>query len=63
MAYGDYMHCEVCDGKVFYDARVEYEHNTGDHKALCKDCSEHHELVCQLKAHKGKEGGWRPTTD
>ncbi len=45
MAYADYKHCELCDDKVFYDSSVEYEHNTGEHMALCKKCSLTHTII------------------
>ena len=49
MAYVDYTHCGVCDRKVFYDASVDYDYQTGDWTALCIACSETHELVVRNK--------------
>lgn len=50
MAKADYRLCDVCDGKVFYDANLNYEPNSepplyyeldylGDWKVICKDCA------------------------
>lgn len=49
MAYSDYTHCAVCDCKVFYDATIQYEHNTGFWAALCINCDKTYELVVRNK--------------
>jgi hypothetical protein len=45
MAYADYTHCGLCDTKVFYDASVDYEWNTGDWTALCINCAKTHKIM------------------
>lgn len=55
MAKGDYRCCDVCDGKVFYDANLNYEFTKeppyfkldylGDWKVICTDCAKTHECV------------------
>lgn len=59
MALGDYMLCEVCDRKVFYDALVDYsstnvlanpdDRPTAGPIVLCWDCNETHEIVVQTR--------------
>jgi hypothetical protein len=39
MAYADYIHCEICDTKVFYIGSTYSEQaNLYDIKAICKKC-------------------------
>lgn len=46
MAGGDYKSCDVCHGKTYYDADVEYEESyLGPHKALCTACDLTHDIV------------------
>lgn len=54
MAGADYKSCDVCGCKTFYDANLDYDfdkynektglHRTGDHMALCEECSKTYEL-------------------
>lgn len=50
MAGIDYYSCDVCKGKAFYDADIysRWEH-VGEIKAICKKCSETHEIVVREK--------------
>ena len=61
MAYGDYMHCSVCDVKAFYDANIDWECQyiaRGDFgeplsvTVLCDDCFKTHEIVVQPRTAK-----------
>lgn len=52
MAYADYTHCAKCDTKVYYDAGVNYDWNTGAWYALCIACAKTHELVLRDKETK-----------
>ena len=59
MALMDYYQCDVCGGKTFYDAHVEYEYPGGSYegfdiparkavgsmKVICPECAESHEVV------------------
>lgn len=55
MAKGDYRCCDVCDGKVFYDANLNYESSPeppfftldylGDWVVICTDCAKTHQCV------------------
>lgn len=50
MAYADYYLCDICDGKAFYDANVDWEISEGiDIKVLCPKCAEDYEVVIQQK--------------
>lgn len=45
MAAADYALCEVCGGKTFYDAYVDYEvPNFGAQLVLCSTCAATHAL-------------------
>ena len=55
MALADYRLCDVCEGKVFYDANLNYEHlkappwikldYLGDWAVICTDCAKTHKCV------------------
>lgn len=57
MAYADYRLCDVCGGKTFYDANLDYHQPDAEHpaewrlpgvgsmKVICKKCAETHEVV------------------
>lgn len=57
MALADYRLCDVCDGKVFYDANLNYDHSQcgpdgapkldylGDWAVICDDCAKTHKCV------------------
>lgn len=59
MAGADYFHCDVCGGKAFYDAHLNWDCDaemsgrsdlpaldyTGDIRALCDDCAKTHVVV------------------
>jgi len=58
MARADYYLCDVCGTKCFYDAPLNWElgpdgsmhlDDMGDMRAICKDCSETHEVVVRSK--------------
>ena len=64
MAYADYMHCPLCDGKVFYDASINWEYQHVAHGefgeplsvvALCDDCFKTHEIIVQPRAPQQEE--------
>lgn len=41
MAYGDYLHCGVCDTKTIYDGNIDYEvSDAADIVVLCRTCLE-----------------------
>lgn len=50
MAGGCYKSCELCSGKIYYDADLSYDYDRseytgcGQSKALCKKCYEYWEL-------------------
>ena len=60
MAYADYFHCRVCDGKVFYDANIDWDYQHVGREdgevasvvALCDDCFKTHEIVVQPRVAK-----------
>jgi thiol:disulfide interchange protein len=52
MAACDYRSCDVCGGKVFYDANLNYDHDDagnitldylGDWCVICTECAKTHE--------------------
>jgi hypothetical protein len=55
MAAGDYRSCDVCGGKSFYDATLNYEwdkkkreytlHNLGDWAVICPKCAKTHKCI------------------
>jgi len=45
MAYADYMHCEVCDAKVYYDADIDYSYHECFPVVLCDECNKTHEII------------------
>ena len=66
MAGADYWRCDVCGGKAFYDAPLNYDDHThmrddgvllplgcGDMAALCEDCAKTHEVVVKPR-HSGE---------
>lgn len=64
MAAADYMHCAICDGKAFYDAEIDWEHQHVAHDdagypisvtALCDECFKTHEIVVRPRALRGGE--------
>lgn len=53
MAASDYRLCDVCNGKTFYDARLNYDfkehpgvglYGVGDWAVLCVECNKTHEI-------------------
>lgn len=63
MAKSDYRCCDVCDSKVFYDARLNYEplkeevngrwyslDYLGDWAVICEECAKTHEVVVRPRA-------------
>lgn len=69
MAMADYRLCDVCSGKTFYDANLDYQkpdaehahewwlHGVGDWAVICTKCSETHEVIVRPKASAGGERG------
>ncbi|MDH1299718.1 hypothetical protein [Achromobacter sp. GD03932] len=60
MALADYYLCDVCRCKCFYDAKLNYEwdeagkmslDNMGDMAAICKACTQTHEVIVRPKIH------------
>ena len=65
MAYSDYRLCDVCGGKAFYDARLNYDleaapeerlpgrdyglDHVGAWVVLCQDCAKTHDIVLRKK--------------
>ena len=49
MAYADYMHCAVCDTKVYYDAEVNYVYHECLPIVLCDDCLKTHEIIVRKR--------------
>ncbi len=49
MAGCDYATCDVCGGKTFYDAEVDYSFFNGIQKVLCDECSKTHEIIIKKK--------------
>ena len=47
MAMSDYMPCEQCDGKAYYDAGIEYDDAAV--YALCGECSNKYRMVIETK--------------
>jgi len=53
MALADYRLCDLCDGKVFYDANLNYTptkegytlDHLGDWAVICLDCAKTHKCV------------------
>lgn len=55
MAAADYRLCDVCAGKVFYDANLNYDYDResgeykldylGDWAVICDDCAKTHKCV------------------
>lgn len=68
MAYADYRLCDVCGTKTFYDADLQYDfeqypitglYNLGAWSAICRQCSETHDVIIQPKAPTSAEGETR----
>jgi hypothetical protein len=69
MALADYRLCDVCGGKAFYDANLNYDFSEcnekgeprldylGDWAVLCIDCAKTHEVVIRPKVFAEKEPG------
>lgn len=67
MAKGDYRCCDICDGKVFYDANLNYETSTtppfytldylGDWAVICTDCAKTHQCVIIPRSPTAVTGG------
>ena len=66
MAEADYWLCDVCDGKTFYDAGLDYDgeyersHDhrmlpagAGDMAVICIKCAETHEITWRPKPVRG----------
>lgn len=65
MAGADYRSCDVCSGKTFYDAQLDYQppteemkaekkydywlHGVGDWAVLCPECAKTHEVIVRPK--------------
>lgn len=59
MALADYYLCDVCGGKCFYDAELNWEADDetgewsldrmGDMAAICERCAETYEVTIRLK--------------
>ena len=54
MALCDYRPCDVCGGKAFYDANLNYDSdggldNLGDWVVICKSCAKTHKCLVALK--------------
>lgn len=58
MALEDYYLCDVCDGKTFYDAQLDYRetedgpwlpNGAADIAVLCQKCAKTHEVVVREK--------------
>lgn len=62
MALADYYLCDVCGGKCFYDANLNYDYDNrdpvthmpkldyvGDMAAICNKCAETHEIIVREK--------------
>lgn len=58
MATADYYLCDVCDGKAFYDANLDYDHDdpvlygngsrlgrVGDMRVICVNCAKTHKIL------------------
>lgn len=49
MALADYRLCDVCGGKAFYDANLNYTDEgldrLGDWKVICVECAKTHKTV------------------
>ncbi len=72
MASADYRLCDVCDGKSFYDANLDYPGGCadlqfdprpagcGDWSVLCDRCAQTHETVVRPKAVPTGELSERP---
>ena len=62
MAYVDYHHCVVCDGKAFYDANIEDPHYVSswdknarefgytEVRAICRNCTDKYQLVLRERS-------------
>jgi len=59
MAGADYYSCDVCGAKTFYDATLDYSHDTlrggyylervGDMKCICEECAKTHVVMIMDK--------------
>jgi hypothetical protein len=57
MAYCDYQHCDVCDCKTFYDARIDWDdYDVGEISTLCRDCAKTHKLIVAPRDSDESEG-------
>ena len=57
MAGADYRRCDICSGKTFYDANLNYQepdedhkhkwwlHGVGDWAVICPECAKTYECV------------------
>jgi hypothetical protein len=63
MALADYYLCDVCEGKAFYDANLNYDFDervsygcksklerVGDMKVVCEDCAEKYDILLVPRA-------------
>lgn len=66
MAGADYKSCNVCGGKTFYDACLEYNpptpemlsekkydfwlHGVGDWAVICSECAKTHEVIVRMRS-------------
>lgn len=58
MALADYYLCDVCEGRTFYDASLDYRETpegkwlpegAADIAALCSNCAKTHEIAVRRK--------------
>lgn len=63
MALADYRLCDICEGKTFYDANLDYEEpdksrsdypnywlrGVGAWVVICPECAEAHQIIIQRK--------------
>ena len=65
MALSDYYLCDVCNGKCFYDANLNWVEDpndpgilviekVGDMAVICSDCAKTHETVV-IKRHTNQQ--------
>lgn len=50
MAGADYYSCDVCRGKTFYDANLDYDDDNnlagvGDIAVICESCAKTHSVI------------------
>lgn len=46
MAAADYYHCDLCGGKTFYDADIDWEvQHVGAIKCICERCAKTHAII------------------